>query len=58
MLYPVSQEYSGMAMRFQLAMPVSGWMRFKRDMKNWTLTTLLLKGRGHCGKSVVVLFSG
>ena len=58
MLYPVDQEYSGMALRFQLAMPVSGWMKLNGDMKNWSLTSLLLKGRGHCEKSVVVLFSG
>ena len=58
LLYPVDQKPAGMAMRFQQAMPVSPWMKLKRDTMDSNWSTLLLKGRRHCKKSVVVLLSG
>ena len=45
MLWLVNLEHAGMAVRFKLAMLVSGWMKFYPDMSHWSLTSLELKGR-------------
>ena len=45
MLYLVNINHAGMAMRFKLDMPMSGWMKLYRDMNHWSLTSLDLKRR-------------
>jgi hypothetical protein len=58
MRYLVDLENSSMAMRFELAMLVSGWMQFYRGMSPWSLTSLDLKRRQHLEKYWVVSFFG
>jgi hypothetical protein len=58
MHYLVDLEKSSMAVRFKLAMLMSGWMQLYWGMSLWSLTSLNLKRRQHLEKSLVVSFFG
>ena len=45
MLYLVNLKHASIAKRFQMAMLVSGWMRFYLNMNHYNLTSLELKMR-------------
>ncbi len=50
MLYLDHLTHAGIAVRFQLAMLKSGWMKSWRGFTHWSLTSLELKVRGHSEK--------
>jgi hypothetical protein len=50
MLYLLNLELLGIPVRFQMAMLVSGWMKFYADMSHYILTLLDLKMRRHSEK--------
>ena len=58
MLCPVDQEYSGMAMRFQLAMLVSAWITLNPDMNHSNFISLERMMRGNWEMSRVDSFYG
>jgi hypothetical protein len=47
-----------MAVRFELAMLASRWMKLYQDMTPWSLTSLDLKRRSHLEKYWVLSFYG
>jgi hypothetical protein len=46
MRYLLDLDKSGMALRFELAMLMSGWMQLYQSMSPWSLTSLELDVRG------------
>jgi hypothetical protein len=58
MHYLLDLDNSGMAMRFELAMLVSGWMQLYWGMSPSSLTSMDLKRRQHLEKYWVVSFFG
>jgi hypothetical protein len=58
MRYLLDLDKPSMAVRFELAMLVSGWMQLCRGMSPSSLTSLDLKRRQHLEKYWVVSFIG